>query len=367
VRVFGWSNAVGGVHHYRIREPLRGLALRGHETRSLPVATAETFETNDIVLVRGLHNPRNSALWRWAAESGQPALRVYDLDDDIWAWNPSTQEAQYWDDERRLQAELNIQAADLVTTPTHVLAEVLVDLNPRVAVLPNTIPERLLRLLPPRNDRFIVGWQGAQQHIADLQLIYNPVLRFMLRHSDVELHLWGPQGFELDIPGTLADRIVCYPWTQSVWQHYMRLNMDVGLAPIDVGDRFNETKSDIKLREYAALGIPFIASRSLAYTNTALAARGMVADTEAEWEEALEELYRNTNLRHWMSEQGRLRARLWTTEENGIEWERAYERAGATKRLRNSATAPRISESIISTVNRNGDRAIARVNTHGRT
>jgi glycosyltransferase involved in cell wall biosynthesis len=302
-------------------------------------------------------------LWRWAAQQKKHALRVYDLDDDIWGWNPATKEHDYWNDERRYQVELNIQNADLITTSTVALAEVLAELNPRVAVLPNTIPERLLRLLPGKHSGFIIGWQGAQQHIADIQLIYNPVLRFMLQHSDVEFHLWGPSQFELEMPGPLQDRIVCHPWTSSVWEHYLRLNMDVGLAPIDVGDRFNETKSDIKLREYAALGVPFISSRSRAYTNTAEAARGMEADSEEEWYEALTELYQNTNLRAWMQEQGRLRARLWTTEGNALEWERAYERA---RRARDYRESPNVGLSPGPYYSRNGDRSTETVETRER-
>jgi glycosyltransferase involved in cell wall biosynthesis len=328
--VFGWSNAAGGIHHYRIREPLRGLAIRGHITKSLPVATLEMFEQWHVVLVRGLHHPRNSLLWRWAAEARKPALRVYDLDDDIWAWNPDSDEDRYWTDQRRLEVELNIQAADLVTTPTIALAKILSELNPNVAVLPNTIPERIMRFFPQRRDKFIIGWQGAQQHIRDLQQIYSPVLRFMLRYSNVEFHLWGPQNIA-DFPEALQHRIVTHPWVQSVWAHYARLNMDVGLAPLDPTDPFNATKSDIRLREYAALGIPFIASNTPAYEATTNSARGMLAKTEDEWEHALVELYRNHNLRHWMSEQGRLRARLWTTEQNGIETERVYDRARAAR------------------------------------
>jgi hypothetical protein len=352
MRVFGWSNAAGGVHHYRIREPLRGLSLLGHHTKSLPAATVEIFEQYDVVVVRGLHHPRNSLLWRFAAEAGKHALLVYDLDDDIWAWQKGSKEDEYWNDERRLNVELNIQCADLVTTPTKNLANVLSELNPRVAVLPNTIPERLLHLLPEKRKRFIIGWQGAQQHINDLELVYNPIFRFMLNHSDVDLHLWGPENIEQYLPA-LDGRIVCHSWTERVWGHYFRLNMDVGLAPLDPSNPFNETKSDIRLREYAALGIPFIASHSDAYTHTALDARGLLATTEQEWEDALTELYRNANLRYWISEQGRHRARLWTTEDNAKQWEAAYVRASHARKLRRAAegnghvtleSSPRIAE-----------------------
>jgi glycosyltransferase involved in cell wall biosynthesis len=365
MRVFGWSNAAGGVHHYRIREPLRGLAKRGHETKSLPAATSEVFEQWNVVVVRGLHHPKNSLLWQWAAETDRPALRVYDLDDDIWAWIPGSKEDEYWTDERRLAVELNIQAADLVTTPTHALAEVLSQLNPRIAVLPNTIPERLLQLQPEHRERFIIGWQGAAQHVRDLQLIYNPILRFMLRYSDVEFHAWGVQG-TLDFPDALASRIITHPWVGSVWAHYYRLNMDIGLAPLDPNDTFNFTKSDIRLREYAALGIPFIASDSDAYTTTANAVRGMLASSEEEWEEALTKLYENPDLRAWMAEQGRLRARLWTTEANGIEWERAYDRASHARIYRNSTTERTSSRPISSTIisaNGDGTRAIQNIRT----
>jgi glycosyltransferase involved in cell wall biosynthesis len=348
------------VHHYRVREPLRGLSLLGHQTRTSPAAVLELFEEWDIVLVRGLHHPRNSQLWRWAAETGKPALRVFDLDDDVWAWNPDSEEDRYWTDERRLNLEINIQAADLVTTPTHALAEVLSELNPRVVVLPNTIPSRLLEWIPQRRERFIIGWQGAQQHVKDLQLIYTPVLRFMLQYPDVEFHLWGPQGIA-DFPDALADRICVHPWTPSVWEHYTRLNMDVGLAPLDMGERFNETKSDVRLREYSALGIPFIATDCPTYRTTTLAARGILATSEGEWEEALVRLYRDANLRYWMAQQGRHRARLWTTEENASEWEKAYERAGHTRRLRtaaaNSSLTSPIQSPIIAT-NGDGDRAV---------
>lgn len=365
MRVFGWSNAAGGIHHYRIREPLRGLATRGHETKTLPAATADVFDQWDVVIVRGLHHPKNSLLWQWAAKTDRPALRVYDLDDDIWAWQPGSNKDRYWTADRRLAVELNIQAADLVTTPTDSLASLLAELNPRVAVLPNTIPAKLLQLQSNHRERFIIGWQGAEDHIRDLQAIYDPVLRFMLAHSDVEFHVWGPRGI-IDFPDALVNRIVVHPWISSVWGHYYRLNMDIGLAPLDPLDTFNATKSDIRIREYAALGIPFIASDCDAYTATANAARGIIVNTPEEWEQALTELYGNRDLRIWMAEQGRLRARLWTTENNGIETERAYDRAGHTRIYRNTVRSPLeplpITSSILAT-NGDGNRGIRDVRT----
>jgi len=166
----------------------------------------------------------------------------------------------------------------------------------------------------------------------------------MLRHSDVELHLWGPGNFA-DLPRGLAERVKCFPWIESTWQHYYRLNMDVGLAPLDHFDLFNYTKSDIRLREYSALGIPFIASNVPAYRETAIEAGGYLASDENDWEECLENLYCYSSLRADLSSKGRAIATRWTTESNAHRWESAYvsaingEPASTTSKPATSATS----------------------------
>jgi hypothetical protein len=69
-------------------------------------------------------------------------------------------------------------------------------------------------------------------------------------------------------------------------------------------------------------------------------------------------------LRAWMTEQGRLRARLWTTEANGLEWERAYVRAIDTRnrhRIPTAESAPVVSKLV--SANGDGNRAIVNVRT----
>lgn len=327
MKILGWSNESGGIHHYRVREPLRGLKRLGHETRIARAVLGRDALDCDILLVRGLHNPRNSILWRSIAAMGERRVRlVFDMDDDAWAWQPGSREDEYWTDERRYNLELNIQCADLVTTPSPRLAAVLENLNPNIAVLPNTVPEMLLRLQPDKREKFIIGWQGAHQHVRDLQLVYNPVFRFLLRHGDAEFHLWGPGAFA-ELPRGLADRVVTYPWIDSTWQHYYRLNMDVGLAPLDPADPFNDTKSDIRLREYAALGTPAIASDVPAYLYTATAANDYIVEREEDWERALEILYSDRKDRESRARDARTIARDWTTENNARRWEAVYEHA----------------------------------------
>jgi glycosyltransferase involved in cell wall biosynthesis len=280
----------------------------------------------DVLLVRGLHDPTNSRLWEAAATLPNLTL-VYDLDDDIWAYHPDTMTYRYWNDDRRLRAEQNIQLAHVVTTPTEALAGYLQQLNPNVAVLPNTVPRKLLQTLRPQrtHNKFVVGWQGAYQHLHDIELIMTPLFRFMLRHLDVELHLWGVDRFA-DLPTGLTNRVRCYGWTASVWGHYFNLDMDIGLAPLDMSDPFNESRSDIRAREYAALGIPCIASGGQTYGYTIKhGVTGLLAYDPTEWEEYLELLYADKYQREFLAEMGRKKAgESYTTEGNAIEWERVY-------------------------------------------
>lgn len=339
MKILGWGDMKSGTFHFRIREPLRGLEKLGHEVIKTNDIGGRHLNTFEILLVRALHDPLNSRIWQRLKGSH---VLVYDLDDDLWAWNPSTPAYRYWNEERLAQAEKNIMLADLVTTPSKRLAYYLSQLNPNVEVLPNTIPHRLLTLLPERqrtyHQPFVVGWQGAHQHIGDLQIIYNPLFRFMLKHRDVELRLWGPERFE-DLPKGLAERVRCYGWEPSIYRHYYRLDMDIALAPLDMTDPFNETKSDLRVREAGALGIPVIASAGITYDDSVVPGyTGFLTRDESDWEDCLETLYRFGNERNKIGYQARVKAKEWTTEKNAHLWENAYGHA-STRAARASTRA----------------------------
>ncbi|SRR6266704_1101523 len=354
MRVYGWSDGHGGVFHYRIKEPLRGLRLLGHQTQTGSALQLKLADAYDTILVRALHNPHESRGWLALAQQGKHLLG-YDLDDDIWAWHPSSDSAQYWNDQRRLQAEINIQVADLVTTPSRQLGRLLSQLNPNVAVLPNTVPRWLTSMMQPRRDRFVIGWEGAHQHVHDLELIYKPVFRFMVNHPDVEFYLWGPErhtwlpSIMQWLPPGLAGRIKCHGWQADVPSYYRSLNMDVCLAPLE-GTPFNETKSAIRIQEHSALGIPIIGSRSPAHDGFLVdGVNGYFASAPSAWEARLETIYRNPALGKQLGQNGRRLAKRWTTEEQATirqcileeaHDERARIRAGANARAGTKPTRP---------------------------
>lgn len=320
-RVFGWSTGKGGVHWYRIREPLHGLHLRGHTTHADRVLfSGRSLNDYDVLLAHGVADPKNSEGWQRLAELGRHQL-IYDIDDDHWNWHPDTEQYRFWTEDRLLRVEENIILADVVTTPSRKFAVYLSQLNRNVVVRPNTVPEWLTRIHLPRGNRpFVVGWEGAPYHINDMNLVWAPLMRFLTRHSDARFHAWGPNHFE-DLPLGLRERVRCFPWQKTVPDYYRSLDMDVCIAPL-MPTAFNETKSAIRVQEHSALGIPIIASPSLAYSDYLLDGRnGFYAEREDEWEDHLEYLYRNQDERDRLGRRGRRMAKDWTTEANSLYWE----------------------------------------------
>jgi glycosyltransferase involved in cell wall biosynthesis len=329
MKIAGWTDGQGGVYHYRIREPLRGLRLRGHQTTVTQMLSGEAMMGYDLMLVRALNDSHNSLPWEYLHHCEDGPKLVYDLDDDIWAWPEGSPEAKFWNDDRRRQAELNIQMADLVTTPSELLAQELIQIHPNVKILINTVPQWLTKLNQTAKpaDRFIVGWEGAEQHIEDMFEIFPSIMRFLLSHAKAELHLWGPNYLAgLDYyPTSVQDRVKFHGWQKDVYSYYRTLEMDVAIAPLQETE-FNRTKSGIRVQEHSALGIPIIASNSPAYQQFLWhGGNGFFAHSIEDWEFYLDMLYKDHEMRQTMGAFGRRRAiENWTTEGNSELVEQVY-------------------------------------------
>ncbi|GAG24208.1 unnamed protein product, partial [marine sediment metagenome] len=72
---------------------------------------------------------------------------------------------------------------------------------------------------------------------------------------------------------------------------------DIAIAPL-IETGFNQCKSDIKIKEYAALGVPVIATRMKPYSLSVKEGyTGFLATTGKEWFDSLELLIKNKDLR----------------------------------------------------------------------
>ncbi|HEX3984310.1 MAG TPA: hypothetical protein VHX12_11495, partial [Acidisoma sp.] len=278
------------------------------------------------------------ALLTHARRAGTPLL--YDLDDDLIALPPDHPEA-----ERLRPRNAGVAALLGGANQIHVSTDILADrIGPLVrggrgaiTVMPNGLDEGLWSL----TGESAAGWggtphaiagvqsgpvrilyMGTATHGADLDLILPALVRLHESFGEriaIELvgivgpHALPPFLKRLDVPRRAG---LSYPaFVSWLSERQRREPWAIGLAPL-VDTPFNGCKSAIKMLDYAALGLPVVASAVAAYTAPSAAcfaqplsldgveAGGYFASDEAQWFHAIARLVRRPDLRAAMAALG---------------------------------------------------------------
>jgi O-antigen biosynthesis protein len=190
--------------------------------------------------------------------------------------------------------------------------------------------------LPPRPDdhddmtgfyRYVVGWQGSATHKVDFERCVIPLRRLLRDRADTMVTIFGPDYARRLRTAAREDTQVDHvAWVDGVEAAVRALDhLDVGLAPLEP-NTFNLSKSDLKLKEYAARGVATIA---VDYGPYASGVAGTVPPgvripvDSADWLSALEFVLDNPDA----LEQARTYALAWakanTLENHAEQWEDA--------------------------------------------
>lgn len=345
--IFGWSPGSGGVHHYRIAEPLRVAGQLGTRVATGRELNDDIAAHYDTILVHMLHDEANSEAWEKLARNEQHRL-VFDCDDAMWSpdWKPFKEHYRQGNLDRLFR---NISMAHVVTTPSEHIGEYLARYNSNVWHVPNTVPESVLSLkmhdsvgpvplqmelridiirsLPPSINpirlRFVVGYQGSSSHATDFApRIFRELRSFLDDNNGWELHVWGKRQDEIDDP---TGRTIGHPWEPNFARYYQSLRMNIGIGPLRRSE-FNAGKSGLRAIEYAALGIPAVLTDWYPYRDYVEdGVTGFLVSPVQSWAERLTTLARDPELRRSMAEAARARAVHWTTEHNILRWMAAWE------------------------------------------
>lgn len=318
VRVYGWVRSTGGVSWYRVQEPLRGLALLGHEVSHGPDLNFGKLPDYDVIVTSVHGEAHASEGWETLARLPVRPLMVYDIDDDVWNFREGLHQYDYWQDAELLRnVQSCIACADIVTTPSPVLAEIMSALNPNVHVYGNYVPQWLTEMwIGARASRFTIGYQGGDTHRYDIATIGPEVLQFLGDNLDTRMSVWGAATYD----GLYPERVDLVPWEKDIRRYYMSLRMSVGLAPLE-DMVFNYAKSGLKAVEYAALGIPCLATDIAPYRSViAHGVTGLLLDP-GEWYDALKTLHTDRLFAASMGQSARRLAEQWTTERNNTFYE----------------------------------------------
>ena len=318
MRIKGVTRQWEGGGYYRIRQPLGELARHGHTVTVEParsgvcIGDAEVFVGH---LIGGV-----GVVNGWGRKLAKDARIVYELDDDpfeIEAINPVY--STYTDPVAVDSITHCIQVADMITASTPVLAERMRKLNPNVVVLQNHIDEAMFSIQRPRHDKVTIGWAGGFSHTDDIKECAYGLRKVLDRNKHVEGHFVGS-----DFRYLIGRPMRYTEWCSKTTEYYKNIDFDIGIAPLR-STRFAETKSHIKALEYAALGIPCVASDTAPYRDFVVdGVTGFLVRREHEWAARLRDLVNDAGMREEMGAKAKQVAAGWTMEKGWVQWEAAY-------------------------------------------
>ncbi|MDO6460994.1 glycosyltransferase [Granulosicoccaceae sp. 1_MG-2023] len=232
-------------------------------------------------------------------ESGKLLVQC-DLDDDLLNV-PSHIDAtgQYREYSKSLR--LLIEKAHVVTVSTATLKTRLESLNNNVQVEPNKLSSTLwsgFREQKPTAGALSAIYIGTATHNEDLALVLPALNEFKSSNPEFSLKLVGGVTDDVELPEwiervRIPDHAKNYPgfvsWLQTVVE-----GCNLGIAPLQDSD-FTRCKSDLKILDYTAMGLPVVASNTAVYREKIEQFGNVIGadNTEDAWISALSEISGN--------------------------------------------------------------------------
>jgi hypothetical protein len=276
--------------YYRAILPLHELKRCGHTTVEVEVKERQTMRVAplldcDVVLIYRRTDPM--------VQKAVDELRargvgiVWDNDDDprlIPPEAPMYKSLGGFHAERDFRAQSKLaRRAHVVTATSEYLAERYAD---AWAVEPVVVENYLGDHQFPRersskDGGIVIGWVAAGEHRADSrQLDVTQMLRGVMdRDSRVRVVTMGVR-LKLD-----PERYTYHEWVPFPELPAHVREFDIGIAPI-ADLPFNLARSNVKVKEYAAAGVPWIASARGPYTDLSSRCGGLVIGDD-QWEDTL--------------------------------------------------------------------------------
>ena len=322
--IIGFGVGSYGSWQYRVVQPLDALQKGGvarcihvpfSARNQVPLPTPAELERvqPDVLLMHNtLHDNYIKAIAQY--KKLNDAFIVFGQDDLMSALPPSNPFAKtiYKDVKKRIRKCLSM--VDRLVVTTEPLAQGLRGMVDDIVVVPNYIDETVWGSLQSQRGvsaKPRVGWAGAQQHLGDLQL-----LEAVVRETASEVD-WVFFGMCPDFLMPFVKEVHDPVLFESYPEKLATLNLDLAVAPLE-RNKFNESKSNLRLLEYGILGWPVIASDIEPYRNAPVC---RVTNQARAWINAIRERINDLDavhregdmLRNWVHENWILQdhANIW--------------------------------------------------------
>lgn len=156
------------------------------------------------------------------------------------------------------------------------------------------------------NQSVKIGYfSGTLSHNKDFATITNALIEILEKYQQVELLLMGPLDIE-DKLNKFKNKIKRFPRVSREKYFAAVANVDINLAPLEIGNPFCEAKSELKWIEAGLVGVPTVAAGTQTFREAITdGVDGYVASTTEEWIEKIGKLITDKNLRKQMGEKAR--------------------------------------------------------------
>jgi glycosyltransferase involved in cell wall biosynthesis len=334
VRIAVFANQHEMSSFYRAIEPVQALADHGHQAliNGRDGTIAPEMLDFDVALISRWQGMGAQKLAEQLRRAGLAVVWAHDdavdLDPSL---NPRALEVQ----KRKAEIRAMLRLADVVVTTSTPLAGAYRALGAEsVHTIENYLGDHYASLERAPHDGLVLGWAAWIDHQADwAQLgLHATVSRLLDAHPQLRVESVGKINLDLPPDRYRRDKPVAFEALGA------RLTaFDIGIAPI-ADNPFNRARSNIKVKEYAAAGVPWLASPIGPYVGLGERQGGRLVPDDG-WHEALDELIRNGRLRRKLAKRGRRWAQEQLLAKHAGEWESALHEAIERGQVRRRARA----------------------------
>ena len=326
------------VEVYRPSQVELGVGMQGElwSVRGIPDP-----EAIDLLVMQRVATRAQVEFLEWAQSKG--TATVVDSDDAMWCIDPDNAAHPYWNGAEAVHWRYLDRAAataDITTVTTDALAR-RYGKHGRCEVLPNCVPADLWDHLESAREGLdatpALGWAGTTAtHPHDLEVVGDAVAR-AVADTGCAVRVVGDAAGAARDWGLQREQVDRVENTPIGLPYYTALTtIDIGLVPLQDGP-FNRAKSYLKALEFAACGVPVIASPTPANRELAKRVGIMLASTPAQWYDHITFLLQYPEERERLAQQAQEQVkRLHTYEANAHQWIAVWERA-LNRRARMSA------------------------------
>ena len=343
MKVLGLAADNGGCGFYRMRAPAEEAAKLGvditieeeigveatKDTKGGLVNVSEVYTDADLIIFQRPLDNAMTAVLKQAKRQG--IATMVEIDDDFSTVHTRNvaHSAMNGKESGHQWVQAAAELADHVSVSTPQLAKYA--RHGRYSVLRNCVPDSIFVTTTPKSDQIWprVGWSGTvQTHPTDLQETKGRVGE-VLKANGLPFNVIGDGEFVARNLGLYAEtEVFATGWVPlDMYYQYLYSFVDIGIVPLELSP-FNQAKSALKGLEYAALGIPFVASPTREYERLEAYGIGKTAQSPGEWKKHLQRMIDRPAETERIAKESRDRIEAeHTYSVNAPQWIEAWEKA----------------------------------------